>query len=135
MPPKREVTASTMPGHASDRPTSACRPEATELGGHPLGRAAVEVDHGHRDPGLRPAGWRVASPIPDPPPVTIGHLARKCSHRFPRLRSCRPAPRPLGPPAVTLPGTWGILGELIAPRISSSDHPRDPPAHETSPAP
>ncbi len=69
MPPKREVTASMMPGHWSDRPTSACRPSPPRDSA--VRSAAVPSRSTTATDTPAPASRvAVASPIPDPPPVT-----------------------------------------------------------------
>src|SRR5664280_3342149 len=109
------MTASTMPGHSSDRPTSACRARP------PSPPAARSADAPSRSTTATdtPASAKrvaVASPIPDPPPVTTATLPESDPIVSPLswLVGCRATdlqlvlvgspggPGPVGVPAVTL---------------------------------
>src|SRR5665213_1942441 len=137
IPPKRAVTASTMPGHSSDRPTSAwmARPSSS-----PATRSAAEPSRSTTATDAPAAASRVAvaRPMPEPPPVTTATLPANEPMASPlRFRSGgahavvpaspvhRPAMARRGHPTGTLRHTEGLVGTPGLTRRPGS------PRHET----
>src|ERR1700722_7988840 len=132
MPPKREVTASTMPGHTSGRPTSAWSPRPPSspatFSAEPPSRSTTATET--PAPARRVA---LASPIPDPPPVTMATLPASAPIPSPQtpFRHRVPVRHPALCPRSPYRAAGAYWEELIAPRISSSTTEETCRPHET----